>query len=141
MKPSPLHSLLFFMPDELSNATIYTVVIGVLCILLVFSLIALYRRVKHGSSFAESMINRPTTSAAPALDPDVVAVQSQTADMQTTYDELKKGIDDQKNRIDANSQMLLKITSDAPNQTNNITHANVNMDDPSKTKIPNIDMS
>lgn len=141
MKPSPLHSLLFFMPDELSDATIYNIVIGILCILLVFSLILLYRRIKFGSSF--SLLEGMTTAspADPTLDPDVVAIQTQTAALQTTYDKLQGTVDDQKNRINANSQTLMKVMSDTPNQTNNITHANVNTDDPSKTKIPSIDMS
>jgi len=139
MKPSPLHSLLFFLPDELSNDTIYNIVIGILCILLAFSLILLYRRIKFGSSF--SMLEGMTTASDPTLDPDVVAMQTQTATLQTTYDKLQGTVDDQKNRINANSQTLLKVMSDTPNQTNNITHANVNMDDPSKTKIPSIDMS
>ena len=139
MNPSPLHSLLFFMPDELSNATIYNIVIGILCIFLVFSLILLYRRIKFGSSF--SKIEGMTTASDPTLDPAVVAIQSQTAALQTTYDKLKGAVDDQKNRINANSQTLMKIMSDTPNQTNNITHANVNTDDPSKSKIPSVDMS
>ena len=139
MKPSPLHSLLFFLPDELSNATIYNIVIGVLCILLAISLLALYRRIKYGSSF--SYLEGMTASTTTTLDPDVVAIQSQTAALQTTYDKLKDAADDQKNRINANSQTLLKIMNDVPNQTNNITHANLNPDDPSKTKIPSIDMS
>ena len=87
------------------------------------------------------MLEGMTTASDPTLDPDVVAIQSQTAALQTTYDTLQGTIDDQKNRINANSQTLLKTMSDTPNQTNNITHANVNMDDPSKTKIPSIDMS
>jgi len=139
MKPSPLHSLLFFLPDELSNTTIYNIIIGILCIFLAFSLILLYRRIKFGSSF--SVLEGMTTASDPTLDPDVVAIQTQTAALQTTYDTLQGTIDDQKNRINANSQTLLKTMSDTPNQTNNITHANVNMDDPSKTKIPSIDMS
>ena len=87
------------------------------------------------------MLEGMTTASDPTLDPDVVAMQSQTAALQTTYDKLQDTVDDQKNRINANSQTLLKVMSDTPNQTNNITHANVNMDDPSKTKIPSIDMS
>ena len=136
MKPSPLHSLLFFLPDELSDSTIYNIIIGILCIFLVFSLILLYRRIKFGSSF--SMLEGMTTASDPTLDPDVVAMQTQTAALQTTYDKLQGTVDDQKNRINANSQTLLKVMSDTPNQTNNITHANVNTDDPSKTKIPSI---
>lgn len=60
--------------------------------------------------------------------------------MQTTYAQLKNGIDDQKNRTDANAQMLLKVMGDTPEKTNDLTHANVNMDDPSKTRIPKIVM-
>ena len=139
MKPSPMHSLLFFMPDELSNATIYNIAIGVLCILLAISLVALYRRIKFGSSF--SYLEGMTASTAPILDPDVVAIQSQTTALQTTYDKLKDAADDQKNRINSNSQTLFKFAHDMPNQTNNQTHANLNTDDPSQTKIPSIDMS
>jgi hypothetical protein len=140
MKPSPLHSLLFFMPDELSNATVYNIIIGILCILLAFSLVVLYRRIKYGSSFMEGMTTPPSSSSS-SLDPAVVDIQTQTASVQTIYDKLKTDIDDQKNRIDANSQTLLSITSRAPDASNNITHADVNTDDPSKTKIPIIDMS
>jgi hypothetical protein len=140
MKPSPLHSLLFFMPDELSNATVYNIIIGILCILLAFSLVVLYRRIKYGSSFMEGMTTPPSSSSS-SLDPAVVDIQTQTASVQTIYDKLKTDIDDQKNRIDANSQTLLSITSRAPDASNNITHADVNTDDPSKTKIPSIDMS
>ena len=81
------------------------------------------------------------TSTDPMLDPDVVDIQSQTATLQTTYDKLKGAADDQKNRIDTNSQTMINIIKDMPSKTNNITHANINEDDPSKTKIPNIDMS
>jgi hypothetical protein len=139
MKPSPLHSLLFFLPDELSNATMHNIVIGVLCILLAISLVALYRRIQFGSSF--SYLEGMTASTATTLDPEVAAIQSQTATLQTTYANLKDAADGQTNRINANSQMLLKTMNDVPNQTNSITHANVNTDDPSKTKIPSIDMS
>ena len=145
MKPFSLHSLLFFLPDELSDTTIYTIVIVILCIFLAFSLVALYRRIKHGPNF--SFLEGMTTSTPPSLptnsdlDPDVVQIQSQAATLQTTYDKLKDSADDQKNRINANSQILMKIMNDAPNQTNNLTHANVNSDDPSKTSIPSIDMS
>jgi hypothetical protein len=137
MKPSPLHSVLFFLPDEISDTTMYNIAIGVLCIFLAFSLVALYRRIKHGSSF--SFLEGMTTSSD--LDPEVVKIQSQAAALQTTYDALKDKTDDQKNRINANSQMLMKTLNDVPNQTNNLTHANLNTDDPSKTNIPSVDMS
>lgn len=146
MKPSPFHSLLFFLPDELSETTVYNIIICILCIILAFSLVALYRRIKYGSSFSflEGMTASPTPSVSttnPDLDPDVAKTKSQADSLQTVYDKLKDSADDQKNRINANSQMLMKIMNDVPNQTNNLTHANVNMDDPSKTSIPSVDMS
>lgn len=133
-----LHSVLFFLPDELSEKTVHNIVIGILCILLAFSLVALYRRIKHGSSL--SVLEGMATDNAAELDPAVAKLQAQTTALQATYDKLKIAADDHKNRIDANSHTLMKAMSD-PNQTSNITHVNVNPDDPSKTKIPSIDMS
>jgi len=141
MKPSPLHSVLFFLPDELSDTAIYNIVIGILCIFLAFSLVALYRRLKYGSSFSFLEGMTDPVPVNPDLDPEVVKIQSQTATLQTTYDKLTDAANDQKNRTNANSQMLMKIMNDVPNQTNNLTHANLNTDDPSKTNIPSIDMS
>lgn len=69
---------------------------------------------------------------------EVEDLKKQAEVMQAVYDELQTGIGDQTNRIQANAQMLLTIVSDTPNQTNSITHANVNADDPSKTRIPKI---
>ena len=135
MKPSSLHSVLFFLPDEISDTTMYNIAIGILCIFLAFSLVALYRRIKYGSSF--SFLEGMTSD----LDPEVLKIQSQAAALQTTYDALKDKTDDQKNRINANSQMLMKTLTDMPDETNNLTHANLNTDDPSKTKIPSVDMS
>jgi hypothetical protein len=127
-----LHSVLFFIPDNIyiSNATAYNIVIGILCILLAFSLGALYRRLAHGS-----VLEGMTTQSSP-----IAELQSQTDTLQTTYDTIKSTTDDQKNRIDANAHTLLKLMSN-PNQSSNITHANINPDDPSKTKIPSVDMS
>jgi hypothetical protein len=149
MKSFSLHSLLFFIPDDIfsliSNDAIYKIVIGILCILLTFSLIALYRRFKNGSARAllEGMTTTPDPDATTAdgLDPDVKDLKKQADFLQTTYDQLKQGVDDQTNRINGNSHTLLKSMSDTPSETNNLTHANINSDDPSKTKIPNIDMS
>ena len=142
MKSFSLHSLLFFLPDELSNTTIYNIIIGILCIFLGFSLVALYRRIKYGSTFSEGMTSStPSVPVNPDLDPDVVKIQSQTDALQKTYDKLKNTVTDQKNRINANSQILMKTLSDVPNQTNNLTHANLNQEDASKTPIPHIDMS
>lgn len=136
-----MHSMLFFLPDNISDNVLYNIIIGVLCILVVFSLAIIYRRFNHWSS--ASLLEGMTSSNSmyPGLDPDVANVRSQTDALQTVYDKLKDGINNQKNRIDANSQMLMKIMSDVPNQTNNLTHANINSDDPSKTKIPSINMS
>ena len=117
-----LHSVLFFIPDDIP---LHNIVIGILCILLAFSLVALYRRLAYGS-ILEGM-------TAPDL-------QSQTDALQTRYDKIKSTADDQKNRIDANSHTLMKTMSN-PNQSSNITHVNINSDDPSKTQIPSIDMS
>jgi hypothetical protein len=133
-----LHSVLFFLPDELSETTVHNIVIGILCIFLAFSLVALYRRIKYGSSL--SVLEGMATDNAAELDPAVAKLQAQTTALQATYDKLKIAADDHKNRIDANSHTLMKAMSD-PNQTSNITHVNVNPDDPSKTKIPSIDMS
>lgn len=138
MKSFSLHSLLFFIPDEISDTTIYTIIIGILCIILAFSLICLYRRIKHGSavSFLEGM-----TPSNTALYPDVVQLQSQADALKQNYDKLTNTINDQKNHINANSQTLMKTLNDVPNQTNSLTHANLNQDDVSKTPVPNIDMS
>jgi len=76
---------------------------------------------------------------ANTTDSAIAEMQSQTATLQTTYDKLTNEATNQKGRIDANSQTLMKALS--PNQSNDITHANIDTDDPSKTKIPNIDMS
>ena len=141
MRPSPLHSVLFFLPDEISDTTMYNIAIGVLCIFLAFSLVALYRRIKYGSSFSFLEGMTSSSDVNPDLDPEVVKIQSQAAAMQATYDKLTDAVNDQKNRINANSQMLMKTLNDVPNQTNNLTHANLNTDDPSKTKIPSVDMS
>lgn len=132
-----LHSVLFFIPDEISDATMYNIGIGILCILLAFSLGALYRRIKHGSSFpfSGSNVEGMTTQSSP-----IAELQSQTDALQTTYDKIKSATNDQTNRVDANSHVLLKTMSN-PNQSSNITHVNINPDDPSKTKIPSIDMS
>lgn len=72
------------------------------------------------------------------LNPEMEDLKKRSEVMQTAYDELKNGIEDQTNSIQGNAQMLLKILSDTPNQTNSVTHANVNADDPSKTRIPKV---
>jgi hypothetical protein len=135
-----LHSVLFFLPDQLSETTVYNIAIGILCILLAFSLVALYRRIKYGTSLSVLEGMTSTSADTTGLDPAVVKLQAQTTALQATYDKLKIAADTQKNRIDANSHALMKTMSD-PNQTSNITHVSINPDDPSKTKIPSIDMS
>ena len=138
MKSFSLHSLLFFLPDKFFNNSIYNIIIiGVLCIILILSLVALYRRVRlsHVYGYLEGMTNATPT---PKLDPEVEDLKKQVDMMNNVYSDLKNGIDDQTNRVNANAQMLMKSMGDTPNQTNNLTHANVNTDDPSKTKIPRI---
>lgn len=93
----------------------------------VIGIVVLYRW--YHKNMLEGMVNR---------NPEVEDLKKQTEIVQTVYDELKNVIDDQTNRIQGNAQMLLKIVSDTPNQTNSVTHANVNPDDPSKTRIPKI---
>jgi len=161
-----LHSLLFFVPDEVSSDyvsgdyvstdVIYNIVTVILCIILVFSLVLLYRRIQYGSP--EGMTEGMTEGregASPSESPkgttakgttakasaEVQNIKKHTTGLQTTFDRLKAGVDDQTNRINGNSHMLLKTMSDTPNQMNSVTHANINQDDPSKTNIPQINMS
>lgn len=162
MKPFSMHSVLFFIPDDICNLvsgdTVQKIVIVVLCVLLGISLAGLYRRIVHGFPLLEGMTTdnpnanpnananananaNPTSDATAGMDPEVVNIKKQTDALQTMYDQLKQGVDDQTNRINGNSHTLLKTMSDTPSQTNTLTHANVNADDPSKTKIPNINMS
>jgi len=150
MKPFSMHSVLFFVPDDICNLisgdTVQKIVIAVLCVLLGISLAGLYRRIVHGFPLLEGMTTdnanaNQTTDATTGMDPEVVNIKKQTDALQSMYDQLKQGVDDQTNRINGNSHTLLKTMSDTPSQTNTLTHANVNADDPSKTKIPNINMS
>lgn len=69
------------------------------------------------------------------------SLKNETERMKTTYAELKSGIEDQKNRIESNAQMTLKVMSDAPNKSSEVTGVSVNPDDPSKTAIPKVNMS
>ena len=141
-----LHSLLFFVPDDVSSEVLYNIVIVILCIILGFSLVMIYQRVKNGSPFAqlegmEGMTTETSDSASASASANVDSIKKQTTVLQTTFDQLKAGVDDQTNRINGNSHMLLQTMSDTPNQTNSVTHANINQDDPTKTKIPQINMS
>ena len=132
-----LHSLLFFVPDDVSSDVLYNIVIVILCIILGFSLVLLYRRIRNGSP--EGMTTDRDGATSPSAD--VQNIKKQTTVLQTTFDQLKAGVDDQTNRINGNSHMMLKTMSDAPSQMNNVTHANINQDDPTKTSIPQINMS
>ena len=69
------------------------------------------------------------------------ALKAQINALQTTYDTLDNSITAQTNIITGHSHTLYKILSDAPTQSNNITHANVNMADPSQTPVKTIKMS
>ena len=132
-----LHSLLFFVPDDVSSGVLYNIVIVILCIVLGFSLILLYRRIQNGSPEGMTTDREGATSTSA----DVQSIKKQTTVLQTTFDQLKAGVDDQTNRINGNSHMLLKTMSDTPSQMNNVTHANINQDDPTKTSIPQINTS
>jgi len=132
-----LHSLLFFVPDDVSSDVLYNIVIVILCIVLGFSLILLYRRIQNGSPEGMTTDREGATSTSA----DVQSIKKQTTVLQTTFDQLKAGVDDQTNRINGNSHMLLKTMSDTPSQMNNVTHANINQDDPTKTSIPQINTS
>lgn len=143
-----LHSLLFFVPDDVSGDyvsgdVIYNIVTVILCIILVFSLVLLYRRIQYGSpeGMTEGRDGAATKSAATEASAEIQNIKKQTTGLQTTFDQLKAGVDDQTNRINGNSHMMLKTMSDTPNQMNNVTHANINQDDPTKTNIPQINMS
>lgn len=72
---------------------------------------------------------------------ELESLKNQIAMMQTTYAELKSGIEDQKNRIENNAKMTLKVMSDAPNKSSEVTGVSVNPDDPSKTTIPKVNLS
>lgn len=134
-----MHSLLFFVPDDVSSEVLYNIVIVILCIILGFSLVMIYQRVKNGSPFAQ--LEGMTTETSDSASANVNSIKKQTTVLQTTFAQLKAGVDDQTNRINGNSHMLLQTMSDTPNQTNSVTHANINQDDPTKTKIPQINMS
>jgi hypothetical protein len=141
-----MHSLLFFVPDDVSSEVLYNIVIVILCIILGFSLVMIYQRVKNGSPFAqlegmEGMTTETSDSASASASANVDSIKKQTTVLQTTFDQLKAGVDDQTNRINGNSHMLLKTMSDTPSQMNNVTHANINQDDPTKTSIPQINTS
>ena len=113
----------------------------ILCICILFAVV-LVVRCGYWHLHLEGMATMANTATAneTRLNPVVDDLKKQVDLMQTTYDQLKNGVEDQTNRIHANAQMLLKVMGDTPNQTNNITHANVNTDDPSKTRIPNVVM-
>lgn len=69
------------------------------------------------------------------------SLKKETELMQTTYAELKSGVEDQKNRIENNAKMTLNVMSDAPNKSSEVTGVSVNPDDPSKTTIPKVNLS
>jgi hypothetical protein len=125
------------VPDDVSSDVLYNIVIVILCIILGFSLVLLYRRIRNGSP--EGMTTDRDGATSPSAD--VQSIKKQTTVLQTTFDQLKAGVDDQTNRINGNSHMLLKTMSDTPSQMNNVTHANINQDDPTKTSIPQINTS
>jgi len=74
----------------------------------------------------------------PVIATPLDALRSQITALQTVYDTLENGVTAQKNTIDGHSQALFQTMNGAPTQSNNITHANINMDDPSKTPMKSI---
>jgi len=88
----------------------------------------------------ESARLESTQENQPRLNPEMVALKKQIEETDTMYSELKNAFDDQTNRIQANAHMLLSLVRDTPNKTNSITHANVDMNDPSKTRIPSVSL-
>jgi hypothetical protein len=105
----------------------YILVIGILILLLA------------GAGTIHTIYNSRIEGMANASPLD--ALRSQITALQTIYNKLDDENTSQTNRINANSHTLFKILNDAPTQTNSITHANVNMDDPSKTPMKTIKMS
>ena len=84
---------------------------------------------------------RPVVEGMTGPTVGLESLKKETERMNTTYAELKSGIEDQKNRIESNAQMTLKVMSDAPNKSSEVTGVSVNPDDPSKTAIPKVNMS
>ena len=73
-KMKSMHSMLFFIPDQLSERTVHIIVIGILCILLAFSLVALYRRIKCG--FPEPFVEGMTANTDADTDTNSVCERS-----------------------------------------------------------------
>jgi outer membrane murein-binding lipoprotein Lpp len=122
-------------PLNLSSGTrniviVGAVVVGAVVVGVCVALVAIAMR--NGRRVVEGM-----AAATTPLD----ALKTQINALQTRYDTLDNSITAQTNTITGHSHTLYKILSDAPTQSNNITHANVNMDDPSKTPMKNISMS
>ena len=74
----------------------------------------------------------------PVIATPLDELRSQITALQTMYDTLENGVTAQKNTIDGDSQALFQTMNGAPTQSNNITHANINMDDPYKTPMKTI---
>lgn len=123
---------------DMKSSSSSSLSLPILCICILFAVV-LVVRCGYWHLHLEGMATMATANET-RLNPVVDDLKKQVDLMQTTYDQLKNGVEDQTNRIHANAQMLLKVMGDTPNQTNNITHANVNTDDPSKTRIPNVVM-
>lgn len=99
-------------------------------------------KIAIGALFAVCMyrIKFPVVEGMATATP-LDALKTQINALQTTYDTLDNSITAQTNTITGHSHTLYKILSDAPTQSNNITHANVNMADPSQTPVKTIKMS
>jgi hypothetical protein len=119
------------LPLNLSSGT-RNIIVGVGIVVVVVGVIAaVLVAMTNGRRVVEGM------AATTPLD----ALKARINTLQTTYDTLDNSITAQTNTITGHSHTLYKILSDAPTQSNNITHANVNMSDPSKTPIKTIAIS
>jgi len=100
-------------------------------------------KIAIGALFAVCIyrIKFPVVEGMSATTTPLDALKAQINALQTTYDTLDNSITAQTNIITGHSHTLYKILSDAPTQSNNITHANVNMADPSQTPVKTIKMS
>jgi hypothetical protein len=116
-------------PLNLSSGTRNIIIVGGVVVVMCVALAAV------------AMTNGPRVVEGMATATPLDALKAQINTLQTTYDTLDNSITAQTNTITGHSHTLYKILSDAPTQSNNITHANVNMDDPSKTPMKNISMS
>lgn len=113
---------------NLSSGAINGIIVVILCILAALL-------INDRSRFVEGMT---ANANAPVIATPLDELRIQVTGLKTVYDTLENGITAQTNTINSNSHILFQTMNDAPTQSNNITHANINMDDPSKTPMKSI---